>query len=1055
MIAAPLSRLLWKEYRQQRMLWLAVLAAGMVVQLVLRVLLPADSELVKVLWAAPLVIALFYLPGSAAMLFALEREERTSDWLLSLAPPSWWTLLAKYGYVAVSTLALVLSAWLWAVLLTLWLPHPSFDELFPTANLSEASVVWRLMAFGVTWGLTALGILAWGALGSLTSRRVVVAVPVGLVWWMFMMLVPLSVIATVFGNQLGRWRSELESAVIWFGFVAVLAADVWLGWRWCLGRYLDAQWLDDWNERLHARLWWRGERVSRIPAVAESEYSGWRIWRRLTWQERRRESFHSGLLWIGCGVGVFLALYSGVRGDSITVGMLPLVVPLPLAMGLLGFRFDAAGQQLRFLAQRGTSPALIWLAKHAVWLPRAFWIPAVVFTVAMLAELVFIPWSHAELALVRNGELVATVPWSDVRHPLRAIWLDLWRRPGLVLWFVLLTYGVGQLTAMLIRKTVIAISLGLVASGLVTAWLWSMNWLEVPLWWSSGSLVVWLWLLTWRAAPSWLLERRSRSEWGRLAAGLVLPPLLLGGAVAIYRAVEVPGFGPSSPTLFAWLYPREFQRREPLFKLRETGAEDGLQAELQKQTRAETPDESAVAKRIMATFFTSQSTRYHELMQRQTPEMMATQPGVGAAQDTIVPGDVNAPADALLATPEQKAKEVFLRETKVGLKELVELAQRDRCGRFQQLMTPGISQQWGLPQQVVLLEAARLRAEDARLDEALTYLCASLRLATFWAEGGGISSGWNDGLHQQALTLQAVVDWANHPAQTSRSLLAGLGRVNAELGRFPTVIEAVVAQYVQDSGRLDSMIGWRSRVAFSLMSPQDAMRAEAAVRLPWEVARLRRAMEQQLVWRFQTYGRLRDWLSRPGIDAPRRFAELTAHDPELAEDERARRNSLLGFMTRDTLDPEILRLAVQREATVREVRLALVLLAWKLDHGTWPETLGDILQYRTSRSESDGAAPPAAHISHLDLPAITLIDPWDGDLFEYSGTVLNKHPGLRGDYMFLTSVGPDQRRTVVIDNERDGGWSVKTMPDRGGTDPTIFTPVSLIAREGRLSLRVP
>ena len=99
----PLGRMLWKEYRQQRALWLVILAMGLMIQLAFRVLQSrvassassaSSNELIGVVWGVSLFMPLFFLVGSSAMLFALEREERTSDWLVGLATPPGWTLLA-------------------------------------------------------------------------------------------------------------------------------------------------------------------------------------------------------------------------------------------------------------------------------------------------------------------------------------------------------------------------------------------------------------------------------------------------------------------------------------------------------------------------------------------------------------------------------------------------------------------------------------------------------------------------------------------------------------------------------------------------------------------------------------------------------------------------------------------------------------------------------------------------------------------------------------------------------------------------------------------------
>src|SRR5882757_7925359 len=93
---APLSRLLWKEYRAQRSLWLAMLVLGVVPQILLRLTIGEAAPRVGLVWITVGVLPFLFVIGSTAILFAGEREERTVDWLLNLAAPPQWTLLAKW-----------------------------------------------------------------------------------------------------------------------------------------------------------------------------------------------------------------------------------------------------------------------------------------------------------------------------------------------------------------------------------------------------------------------------------------------------------------------------------------------------------------------------------------------------------------------------------------------------------------------------------------------------------------------------------------------------------------------------------------------------------------------------------------------------------------------------------------------------------------------------------------------------------------------------------------------------------------------------------------------
>lgn len=101
----PIRRLMWKEYRVQKSLWLTLLISGAVPQLLLR-LIATDRELrMAGVWAIAVIAPLMFMVGSTAVLFAGEREERTCDWLLNMAVPARWTLLSKWGFLLTATLA--------------------------------------------------------------------------------------------------------------------------------------------------------------------------------------------------------------------------------------------------------------------------------------------------------------------------------------------------------------------------------------------------------------------------------------------------------------------------------------------------------------------------------------------------------------------------------------------------------------------------------------------------------------------------------------------------------------------------------------------------------------------------------------------------------------------------------------------------------------------------------------------------------------------------------------------------------------------------------------
>ena len=451
---APVSRLLWKEYRVQRAFWLAMLVFGVVVQFLIRILLPTDRGAGEMVWSMTATASLLFVIGSTAILFAGEREERTDDWLRHLAVSPLWILLAKWGLVLIASLSLGLLLSVNAVLMVWSLP--TYHEMDLPEIISRG--LWLFAGF-----------FLWGSFGSLISRRVVTAVPAMGFWWLMTMVIPIVWLPWMFGVTYSHpWHQRATEILAALACVFVGLADIWLGWRWCQGKYLDAQVLDDLNTKLTAwlnRVRGRTLAVSRIPARIESANSWRREWQRLIWQERHRESYHRMLLYVAWMVVALLAFLTvAYQGNPMMPGILPLVLAFPLAMGLLGFRHDGQGQPIRFLAGRGVSARLVWMAKHAVWLPRAFWIPLVVCLTAAVAEFM-------------------TLPNSFGPHPVMMALADAWNHHGLVLLLVLVSYGCGQLAAMSLRRMILAVSAGAVLNVCLATWLFTMHALDIPLWW--------------------------------------------------------------------------------------------------------------------------------------------------------------------------------------------------------------------------------------------------------------------------------------------------------------------------------------------------------------------------------------------------------------------------------------------------------------------------------------------------------------------------------------------------------------------------------------------
>ncbi len=945
--ARPLGRLFWKEYRQQRSLWLVTLAMGMVVQLAFRVLLGSslfERELMQLVWGVPLFMCVFYLIGSSAMLFALEREERTSDWLVSLATPPGWTLLAKYGFALVSMLALGAVMVLWALVLTAGHPIPLFEPVFELGPEHQSTGM-KLVGIGLFLGLVFLGVLAWGTLGSLTSRRVIEAVPVALVWWIMIVCVPMAVFAFLLNNQLNSTtKDRLIEVGLGIAFLGVVAADVWLGRRWCQGRYVDARFLDDFNEWASARLKRRKARASRIPARVEYEFSGWRTWQRLVWQERQRESLHTGLLVIVCAIGVLLALFSLADQGEITFAVIPFVVALPCAMGVLGFRFDAGAQQLRFLANRGASPTMIWLAKHAVWLPRAFWIPTVCWTVAWLAEWVFIPWYDRPLSAQYGGD--------GARHFLAVLSFFHRRYFFDVMWFALMSYAVGQAAAMLFRRTILAIGAGLIATILLANWQIFAVSVPLPRWWAVGGIAVWLMCLTGWYSRHWLIERRSGPVLKRLVVGLTLPPLLILIGAALYRWLEFPGFGPSSPTLMALLYPREAAHRNSII-VRDAASRNHPLDEIRAAINAVSQPTSSESSRVQDRL-ASVNRNYRPFSQIQVdPEFVAS-----------------LPADASPEEQYRMARKRFWSFNEKALAEIMDVlsAELPASYRTQRKSRP---LETAMPNPQLLLDAGRLSLfEPGGSQEMLRYYLAGLRLARCSASEGELWY-WVTGREMQAEILQSLVEWSNHDDVTREMLIAAIDQTREELSRFPTLREASVAAFVWSEEFLRLQLENEEDPA-SLRFAKHA----AATLLPHEFARRTRSSEQVLFWRWHLYHMLEWSMRTPGANPQRQIDILKEQFARGSASDNEWWYAVFQPGISSRFGQDIASAVISYEAVNRQAMLALAISLWKKDHdGTLPDSLADLARY----GMIDGRKEP-----ERVLPVMALNDPWTGAMFGYS-----------------------------------------------------------------------
>ncbi len=501
--------LLWKEYRQQRVIWLAIAILAVLLTVLLAATLGhgsgaqayADPGLQQILNIVLFCLVVTYGIVAGALLLAAEKEDGTLAFLdnqTGRRTPSW---LTKVGAGVAFTLLQGLTVMALAVVL-------GFDS-------------WEVTPFLPLAGLEAL---AWGLVGGALCRTVLTAVLAGIVF------------------MAGTWTSSLLSTTLWplvlirVGF-AVMA--YYASWRvFCR---------DDSSRRptagaseLPAVRLMRGRRVLSLSV-------GWRALAWLAWRQGRWVLVGGlvGVLWLGC-----------------VVNWIP-IVPWPLGTLLLGLAFGLATfapdqkEGSQFLGSQRIPPAAMWDGKVFLWglatigVMVLAWFVATVFVWRLIAA-GFLPMAeHLHDGLEHWGEpnywaerwlaglyLPAdTIWWGDLQLPVNntaALFVGIWPLYG---------FTFGQFFAMVARRPVIAAILSASLAIMVLAlYLPSLVFGGVNIWWVLPIPALLL-LTTHFGIRPWL-SRRLLTGWSFLgivtATGLIALALV---AFIRHRTTEVPDVG--------------------------------------------------------------------------------------------------------------------------------------------------------------------------------------------------------------------------------------------------------------------------------------------------------------------------------------------------------------------------------------------------------------------------------------------------------------------------------------------------------------------------------
>lgn len=501
-----LWKMVWKEYRQQRGLWLVLAACALALQVVIvcAEMLDNRSAAPEVLFAIGLMFSCWFALGSGATLFAGEHDAGTYDTLRAFPVPARHVLTGKVLCALAGVLTMPLLLGLFTILLSRF-------------HLPDRATYLATWLMGL---VTALELLTWGMFFSLQMRRplwAVVFTAMALCGCIAFVQISLSIFVGGGSMLANQWALPARCVIA----VLISVIDVWLA----LG------WLNEKQRRVRVPSWpwWVSKKRRVISAVVIPPRR--RALGRLIWHEWRQSR--------GLALGAFgitaimigLLVVSGLNSHGTDLWTLPFW-SLPGMAAILGgcaFLGDQSQNGFRFFAEQGAKPRTVWLSRQLVWGGLlAIWtvvgLAATVWLASIPAHTLGVNWRPPFYSSNLNAHEVATYILYTFSALIGLSWV---------------TYSAAQVGSLFIRSGVVGFFVGIFLALIAGLWCVLMFKAHVPLLWSAGPLPILLLWSTWLRAPDWITEQTSWRAKLQAAISLASPALLVLGVIA-YRLLEVP-----------------------------------------------------------------------------------------------------------------------------------------------------------------------------------------------------------------------------------------------------------------------------------------------------------------------------------------------------------------------------------------------------------------------------------------------------------------------------------------------------------------------------------
>jgi ABC-type transport system involved in multi-copper enzyme maturation permease subunit len=354
MLSISTTRLLWKEYRQQRALLLTLVFCASVVWLLITNAksfdLHDESSLMFLLvcfYSIPFLFAL----GCGATLFAGEREQETLPWLTSLPLTARETFWVKFGLGCICLLTFA------SIIMGLAQSFEALISSLPTQDYLPESSSYLLLVLQVL-GCTAI-------CSCLCSKVIISAVAGGF------SCVAMHALFTAF--VFNGW-SELEG-LQYSWILQLIELVLILG----LCSRVAPHW---WQQQPADRIQWRSRitpstpmRIKILDWLPASYRPSLRAFLWLQWQEVRRAWwFVLAIYFVLFMLWNFISQQQRVRHDAMNYYLAMLVKSFYLWSAFVGactFALDQQACSFRFFTEHGISARRVWFGRVVFWLAVA------------------------------------------------------------------------------------------------------------------------------------------------------------------------------------------------------------------------------------------------------------------------------------------------------------------------------------------------------------------------------------------------------------------------------------------------------------------------------------------------------------------------------------------------------------------------------------------------------------------------------------------------------------------------------------------------------------